>query len=110
MQFDGIANDCFTFLSPTTATIQSKSFQSFEIRFEPKNSGIEKSQLCYKTLYNSYESPKLNLVAEGFYEPICFEELAIENEIKFFFNKVIMTSASKKRISFTLILKITLTM
>lgn len=82
VKFEPILNECFQFISTTTATIQPKNYQSFEIKFEPKNAGVEKAFIQYKTLHNPYEAPKLALVGEGFIEPVSFENLINDIEIK----------------------------
>jgi len=68
--------------SSTTATIQPKNYQSFELKFEPKTATMEKAILQYKTLHNPYENPKIILMGEGFFEPTSFENLINENELK----------------------------
>jgi hypothetical protein len=83
VKFEPILNECFQFMSTTTATIQPKNYLAFDIKFEPKNPGIEKAFIQYKTFHNPYEAPKLALVGEGFIEPISFENLMNDNEIKY---------------------------
>jgi len=81
VKFDQILNECFAFCNPTTATIQPKNYQTFDIKFEPKSAIQEKAILTYKTLFNPYESPKIVLLGEGYFESISFENLQIENEL-----------------------------
>ena len=77
-----INSECFNMASSTTATIQPKTYQSFELKFEPKTDKAEKAIIQYKTLHNPYEAPKIMLLGEGFFEPTSFEGLAIDNELK----------------------------
>ncbi len=68
--------------SSTTATIQPKTYQAFEIKFEPKAASQEKAIVQYKTLHNPYETPRVMLIGEGFFEPTSFEDLYNDNELK----------------------------
>ena len=83
VKFDSLNSNIFSYNCPTTATIQPKNYMSFEIKFEPKQPGIEKLILSYKTMYNPFENPKLQLTGEGYFEPISFEGLDKENELTF---------------------------
>jgi len=82
VKFEQISSDFFRLESSSTATIQPKNYQSFEIKFDPKTDKVEKAIVQYKTLHNPYEAPKIILMGEGFFEPTSFENLVIDNELK----------------------------
>ena len=81
VKFEPISNEFFSYSCPTTAIIQPKSYQTFEMKFEPKSVNIEKATLLYKTLFNPYENPRITFIGEGYFESIYFDNLDVENEL-----------------------------
>ncbi|MCQ2815786.1 MAG: hypothetical protein MJ252_00825, partial [archaeon] len=99
VKFDPLASDVFSFESSTTATIQPKNYQSFRIKFRPKEEKTEKATLSYQTLFNNYEKTRLNISGEGFFEPVSLEGLA--NDTDLIFGDVCMEDS--REMKFTLI-------
>ena len=99
VQFEPLVHDCFSFESSTTATIQPKKYQSFDVKFTPLYEKVEKAVIQYKTLFNPYENPKLIITGEGFFEPVSIEGLT--NDIEMNLGDVCVNS--EKTYSLTLI-------
>ena len=83
VKFEPLVHECFSFESSTTATIQPKKYQAFNIKFTPLYEKTEKAVLQYKTMFNPYENPRLNIMGEGFFEPVSIEGLNNETELTF---------------------------
>ena len=83
VKFEPLVHDCISFESSTTATIQPKKYQAFNIKFLPLYEKVEKAVLQYKTMFNPYENPKLNIIGEGFFEPVSMEGLNKDIELNF---------------------------
>lgn len=75
VQFEPIASEIWNMISPMMATLPPKSYQSFEIAFEPKEIGESKYTLKFSTVNNPYETQKVNLVGECYQELAAFENL-----------------------------------
>ncbi|MGL4948660.1 MAG: hypothetical protein ACRC42_04790, partial [Mycoplasma sp.] len=67
----------------TTATIQPKKYQQFDIKFLPLHEKVEKAVIQFKTMFNPYENPKWYLSGEGFFEAVSIDKLENDNELKF---------------------------
>ena len=82
---DPIKSEVFNLVSPSAVTILPKSYQSFEIDFEPKEIGESKYVASFSTLHNPYELQKITLMGEGYKEIVMFENLPnnSEDEIDF---------------------------
>ena len=83
VKFEPLVHECFSFESSTTATIQPKKYQAFDVKFNPHNEKVEKAVIQYQTMFNPYEKPKLNVLGEGYFEPVSVEGLINEVELKF---------------------------
>ena len=83
VKFEPLVHDCFSFESSTTATIQPKKYQAFDVKFIPHHEKIEKAVIQYQTMFNPYEKPKLNILGEGYFEPVSIEGLINDTELKF---------------------------
>ena len=83
VKFEPLVHDCFSFESSTTATIQPKKYQAFDVKFNPHHEKTEKAVIQYQTMFNPYEKPKLNVIGEGYFEPVSVEGLINEVELKF---------------------------
>ena len=99
VQFEPLVHDCFSFESSTTATIQPKKYQSFDVKFSPLYEKVEKAILSYKTMFNPYENPKLIITGEGFFEPISIDGLT--NDIEMNLGDVCVNA--EKTYAFTLV-------
>jgi len=75
VRFDALTHDCFTFLGNLSHTITPKSYQSFDIRFTPKQAQNETFLLTFTTLNNPYEQHKVMISGEGYSESLTFEGL-----------------------------------
>ena len=75
VRFDALTHDCFTFLGNLSHTITPKSYQSFDIRFTPKQAQNETFLLTFTTLNNPYEQHKVMISGEGYSESVTFEGL-----------------------------------
>ena len=95
IQFNPVKNDFFHFLSPSTATIMPKSYQSFEVKFEPGEERVEKFVLNSQTMHNPYEQHRIVLQGEGYMENIIFEDLPNQAESQINFGHVIVQKTKK---------------
>jgi hydrocephalus-inducing protein len=75
VRFDPLTHECFTFLGNLSHTITPKSYQSFDIRFTPKEAQNETFLLTFSTLNNPYEQHKVMISGEGYSESVTFEGL-----------------------------------
>eukprot|EP01022_Parablepharisma_sp_SALTPOND_P020800 TRINITY_DN386_c0_g1_i3.p1 TRINITY_DN386_c0_g1~~TRINITY_DN386_c0_g1_i3.p1 ORF type:complete len:4093 (+),score=589.86 TRINITY_DN386_c0_g1_i3:873-13151(+) len=84
VQFDPIVSDVYSLASPNTVTIQPKSYQNFELVFEPKIVGEFKHMVNFVTVNNPYESQQVRVYAESYQEDVVFEDLPdnAEDELK----------------------------
>jgi len=84
VQFDPIVSEIFSLVSNNSATIAPKSYQNFEILFEPKTVAENKHVISFITVNNPYEAQKVKLYAESYQEEVVFENLPnnSEDEIK----------------------------
>ena len=74
----------FGFEASTIATIQPKKYQAFDVKFNPHHEKIEKAVIQYLTMFNPCEKPKLNVLVEGYFEPVSVEGLISDvSELKF---------------------------
>eukprot|EP00826_Nyctotherus_ovalis_P032294 TRINITY_DN26032_c0_g1_i1.p1 TRINITY_DN26032_c0_g1~~TRINITY_DN26032_c0_g1_i1.p1 ORF type:complete len:340 (-),score=123.55 TRINITY_DN26032_c0_g1_i1:9-1028(-) len=85
VQFEPIKSEVFSLVSPSAATILPKSYQSFEIAFEPADVGEFKSLVAFSTLHNPYELQKVSLLGEGYKELVVFEGLPNNSEDELLF-------------------------
>ncbi len=68
VQFEPFKSEIFNMLSPTTASIAPKSYQSFDISFEPKEIKEDYSyEVNFSTLHNPYEMQKSTIVGRRLY-------------------------------------------
>ena len=100
VRFEALKLEAFSFLGPANATIMSKSYQSFDIQFEPKEPVQEKYVLNFNTLHNPYECHKVQIMGEGYIEHLTFEGLPNGLEDELVFGDCIVNK--QKSISFTM--------
>ena len=99
VQFEPIRSVVFSLISPSSATILPKSYQSFEIGFEPKDIGEFNSMVAFSTLHNPYELQKVNLIGEGYKENVVFEGLPNNSEDELIFGDCALEKTKKIQFS-----------
>jgi hydrocephalus-inducing protein len=101
VQFNPIKSDVFSLVSPSTATILPKSYQSFEIAFEPREIGESKCLVSFSTVHNPYELQKVGLFGEGYKEVVVFEGLPNNSEDELVFGDCPLDRVKKVQCSIT---------
>lgn len=73
----------FKFLSPTQHSMTPKTYQQFNVQFQPSKAGDQTWIIEYGTQLNPYEQGRMMIMGEGFYEDITFEGLpnGLEEEV-----------------------------
>ena len=66
VKFEPVTHQDLTFVGPTTATINPKQYQSFEIGLRASTLESIKYQLDFTTLHNPYEQHKVIITGQGF--------------------------------------------
>jgi len=100
VQFEPIKAEVFNLVSPTAATILPKSYQSFELSFEPKDIGESKYVAAFSTVHNPYELQKVTLIGEAYREVVVFEGLPNNSEDELIFGDCPLDKV--KKISFSM--------
>jgi len=84
-KFELIPSSEFQFISQSTYTLTPKTFQSFQIAFKPVEVGKFKWEITCNTLLNPYETTKILVSGECYFENVSFEGFpdSLEDEIHF---------------------------
>lgn len=73
-------NENFRFLDQNTFSMTPKTYATFNIEFRPKEPKQIQWPMTMMTLLNPYESTRIMVVGEGFYEDVVFEGLPHDAE------------------------------
>lgn len=84
-KFDLVPSSEFRFSSQTTYTLTPKTFQSFQVEFKPVEVGQFKWEITCNTLLNPYETTRILVAGECYFENVSFEGFPenLEDEIHF---------------------------